>query len=142
MTFSDKIKIAREAAGLTQTELGEKVGVSKRTIASYESQGASARKSTLEKLARVLKVSVTYLSDDNCTDPLADIGKDDYVQKARALYGVKGARDVDELLQDNAALFAGGELSQDQKDAFFQAVMNAYMTCKSEAREKFSPNKP
>lgn len=142
MTFSDKIKIAREAAGLTQSELGEKVGVSKRTIASYESQGASARKSTLEKLARVLKVSVTYLSDDNCTDPLADIGKDDYVQKARALYGVKGARDVDELLQDNAALFAGGELSQDQKDAFFQAVMNAYMTCKSEAREKFSPNKP
>ena len=142
MTFSDKIKIAREAAGLTQTELGEKVGVSKRTIASYESQGASARKSTLEKLARVLKVSVTYLSDDNCTDPLADIGKDDYVQKARALYGVKGARDVDELLQDNAALFAGGDLSQDQKDAFFQAVMNAYMTCKSEAREKFSPNKP
>lgn len=141
MTFSDKIKIAREAAGLTQTELGEKVGVSKRTIASYESQGASARKSTLEKLARVLKVSVTYLSDDNCTDPLADIGKDDYVQKARALYGVKGARDVDELLQDNAALFAGGDLSQDQKDAFFQAVMNAYMTCKSEAREKFSPNK-
>ena len=142
MTFSDKIKIAREAAGLTQGELAAQVGISQRTIASYESQGASARKSTLEKLARVLKVSVTYLSDDNCTDPLADIGKDDYVQKARALYGVKGARDVDELLQDNAALFAGGELSQDQKDAFFQAVMNAYMTCKSEAREKFSPNKP
>ena len=36
-----------------------------------------------------------------------------------------------------SALFAGGELSQDQKDAFFEAVMKAYITCKEEARVKF-----
>ena len=42
-----------------------------------------------------------------------------------------------ELLEANAALFAGGELSQDEKDAFFEAVMKAYLTCKEEAREKF-----
>lgn len=139
MTFSEKIKIAREAAELTQGDLAEQVGVSRRAVVAYESEGALPRKSTIEKLARVLRVSVTYLSNDDCTDPLADIGKDNYVEQARALYGVKGARDVNELLQDNAALFAGGELSQDQKDAFFQAVMNAYMTCKAEAKEKFTP---
>ena len=47
MTFSDKIKRSREVVGLTQQELADLVGVSKRTIASYESGGASARRSTI-----------------------------------------------------------------------------------------------
>lgn len=141
MTFSDKIKRSREVAKLTQLELAQEVGVSQRTIASYESGGARARRSTTEKLARALKVSVKFLSDDDCTNPLEDIEKDEYIDQARAMYGSKGVRDMEELLQDNAALFAGGELSQEQKDAFFQAVMTAYVTCKEEARKKFSPKK-
>ena len=139
MTFSDKIKRAREVAKLTQYELAQEVGVSQRTIASYESGGARARRSTTEKLARALKVSVKYLSDDACVDPLEDIEKDEYIEQARELYGSKGVRDMDTLLADNAALFAGGELSQEQKDAFFQAVMTAYVTCKEEASKKFGP---
>lgn len=137
MTFSDKIKRAREVVGMTQNELASAVGVSQRTIASYESGGAIARRSTTEKLARALKVSVKYLSDENCTNPLEEIEKDEYVEQAREMYGASGVRDMDALLKDNAALFAGGELSQEQKDAFFEAVMRAYMTSKDEARKKF-----
>lgn len=125
MTFSDKIKRSREVAQLTQTELADLVGVSQRTIASYESGGAKARRSTIEKLARALKVSVKFLSDDTCIDPLDEIEKDDYIEQAREMYGAKGVRDMEELLRDNAALFAGGELTQEQKDAFFEAVMYA-----------------
>ena len=40
-------------------------------------------------------------------------------------------------MEENAALFAGGELSQSEKDAFFEAVMRAYITCKEEAKQKF-----
>jgi len=137
MTFSDKIKRARETSKMTQLELAESIGVSRRTVASYESQGAIPRKSTLVKLAGVLKVSVKYLSDDECTDPLADIEQDDYVAEARALYGEKGARDMEGLLAANTALFAGGELSQEQKDMFFEAVTQAYFTCREEAKKKF-----
>ena len=50
MTFSDKIKRAREVAKMTQHDLAQEVGVSQRTIASYESGGARARKSTTEKI--------------------------------------------------------------------------------------------
>lgn len=137
MTFSDKIKRAREVAQLTQNELAQEVGVSQRTIASYESGGAKARRSTTEKLARALKVSIKYLTDDECTDPLAEIEKDGYIEQAREMYGAKGVRDMEELLRDNAALFAGGTLSQEQKDAFFEAVMKAYLTCKEESKKKF-----
>jgi len=137
MTFSDKIKRSREVAEMTQQQLADEVGVSKRTIASYESDGAKARRATIEKLAAALKVSVKYLSNDDCLDPLEDIDKDEYIEQARALYGAKGVRDMNELLADNAALFAGGELSQEQKDAFFEAVMTAYVTSKEEAKKKF-----
>lgn len=141
MTFSDKVKRSREVVGITQSELAAKTGVSQRTIASYESGGAIARRSTMEKLARALKVSVKYLMEENCTDPLDEIEKDGYVEQARELYGASGVRDMDTLLRDNAALFAGGELSQDQKDAFFEAVMKAYLTCKEEAKEKYGRKK-
>ena len=137
MTFSDKIKRAREVAGLTQNELAQAAGVSQRTIASYESGGAIARRSTTEKLAKALKVSVKYLTDEACTDPVAEIEKDEYIEEARKLYGSKGAHDIDALLAENTALFAGGELSQSEKDAFFEAVMRAYITCKEEAKQKF-----
>lgn len=138
MKFSDKIIKARGVVGLTQQELGDAIGVSKRTIASYESEGAIPRKSTLAKLARALKVSVTYLATESCTDPLTDIEHDDYVAEARALYGSKGAKDMEGLLKANAALFAGGELSQEQKDVFFESIMKAYFACKEQAKSKFT----
>ena len=140
MTFSDKIKRARNDANMSQQELADAVGVSKRTIASYESQGASARHTTIRKLATALKVSVKYLSNDECTDPTDEIEKDEYTEEARTLYGIGGERDMDALLRDNAALFAGGELSQEQKDKFFEAVMTAYVTAKEEAKKKFGRN--
>jgi uncharacterized protein YpbB len=89
------------------------------------------------KLAKALKVSVKFLSDDECENPLEDIEKDGYISVVREKYGAKGAKDMDSLLAANAALFAGGELSQEQKDAFFDAVMKAYITCKEEAKAKF-----
>ena len=142
MTFSEKIRSSREMLEISQTELAEQVGVSRRTIVAYEAGEATARKSTIAKLARVLKVSTKFLSDENCNDPLADIDQDPYVEQARELYGNVGARDMEALLRDNAALFAGGELSQEQKDVFFEAVMKAYLTCKEEARQKFGKKEP
>ena len=136
-SFSEKVVAARTELGLTQQQLGDAVGVSLRTIWDYEKGLKRPRASTMLRLAKALKVSVKYLSDDNCDNPVEDIEKDGYIEEARSRYGTKGARDMDQLLADNAALFAGGELSQDQKDAFFEAVMKAYITCKEEARIKF-----
>ena len=136
-TFSEKVKDARLQLGLSQTQLGEAVGISLRAIVSYEKGEKKPRPGTMLKLAKALGVSVKFLSDDTCENPMEDIEKDGYIAEAREKYGSKGARDVDKLLADNAALFAGGELSQEQKDAFFQAVMTAYVTCKEEAKAKF-----
>lgn len=135
--FAEKIKEARVSLGLSQLQLGERVGVSVRSILAYEKGEKFPRSTTMLKLAKALKVSVKFLSDDECENPIEDIEKDGYMEEARAMYGSKGARDMETLLADNAALFAGGELSQDQKDAFFEAIMKAYITCKEEAKTKY-----
>ena len=113
MTFSDKIKVSRELCNLTQQQLADKVGVSKRTIASYESTDARARSSTMRKLAMALGVSYDYLANDEITDPQQGIEKMTYIETARQQFGNKAANEVDELLERNAALFAGGELSEE-----------------------------
>jgi len=138
MTFSEKVKKARVEQGMTQTELGEKAGVSLRTITAYERDGITPRPKTLAKLAEVLKVSTVYLSDDACENPTEGIEKDPYISEAREKYGSKGALDVEDLLNANKSLFAGGELSEDQKEMFFQAITEAYFACRAEAKKRFS----
>lgn len=141
MTFSDKIKRSREVKGFTQQELADRVGVSKRTIASYESTDARARSSTMRKLAEALDVSLDFLARDEITDPQYGMEKKQYVEAVRGTYGDKGAKEMDELLERNIALFAGGELSEEAKDDYFAAIMKAYLKCKDEAKKTYGRKK-
>lgn len=137
MTFEEKVKKARINAGMSQAQLAEKVGVSVRAITAYERDGSKPRPAKLAKLAEALKVSTNYLTDDNCDNPLEGIVRDPYIHEARARYGSGGARDVEELLSQNKALFAGGDLTDDQKEQFFQAITEAFFACREEARRRF-----
>ena len=136
-SFAEKVKDARSELGLSQQQLAEMVDVSDRSIKAYERGEKKPRQGTMLKLAKALKVSVRFLSEDGCENPVEDIEKDGYIAEARELYGSVGAKDMEQLLQENTALFAGGELSQEQKDMFFQAIMTAYVTCREEAKVKF-----
>ena len=46
------------------------------------------------------------------------------------------------LLSQNEALFAGGTLTEDQKDMFFEAITRAYFMNKERARETFGRKAP
>lgn len=56
MTTGERIKRARKAAGLTQQELGELLGVSGSMIGQYESNLRKPKHETLLKIAKALKV--------------------------------------------------------------------------------------
>ncbi|MBQ8782788.1 MAG: helix-turn-helix transcriptional regulator [Clostridia bacterium] len=135
--FSQKVREARTLLKLNQEELGKLVGVSTRAVVAYETTATKPRASTLRKLAETLKVSVDYLTNDEIDDPLYGIEKQPFVEEARSLYGDKAAREIDFLMERNAALFAGGEISQDAKDAYFEAVMQAYLECKNKAKQTY-----
>jgi transcriptional regulator with XRE-family HTH domain len=59
--FSKRLKDMREARGLSQTELGDRVGLSKQQIYRYEQGRGEPDASTLTKLAKELEVSADYL---------------------------------------------------------------------------------
>ena len=122
-TFSDKIKNAREGLKLNQQQLGELVGVSKRSIAAYETTNTKPRGNVARKLAEALRVSVDYLLNDEITDPKLGIDKELYIQEMGERLGLKTAKELDDLLKQNIELFADQLLEQDAKDAFFEAVI-------------------
>ena len=141
MTFGEKLINARVSLNLSQTELAEKIGVSERSIYSYEQTGTLPRTAVLKRIAEALNVSVTYLIDDDETDRLNSISDELFIANARNEYGYKGAREAQDVLSRASALFAGGELDDDAKEIFFQSLMEVYLESKAEAREKFTPRR-
>lgn len=62
MTFGKRLRRLRKEKGLTQKELGAKIGVGRTTISEYESGKIVPRQDGLIKLAEELNVTVDYLT--------------------------------------------------------------------------------
>ena len=139
MTFGEKLKNARIALNISQTELAEKVGVSERSIYTYEQTGTFPRKAVLQRLSEALSVTVAYLMDNEETDKNKNIDAELFLANAKNQYGAKGAREAQAVLDRAAALFAGGELEEEAMDIFMRSLQEVYLESKAEARAKFTP---
>lgn len=139
MTFGEKLISARLALNLSQSELAEKIGVSERSVYSYEQTGTFPRTAVLKRLAEALNVSITYLMDEDETDKNRNVDEEAFLADARNKFGSKGAREAQAVLDRASALFAGGELDDQAKDVFFRSLMEVYLESKAEAQEKFAP---
>ena len=60
-TFGDRLTFAREAAGLSQEGLAERLGVAADTLASWEADSDEPRANRLQMVAGMLGVSLTWL---------------------------------------------------------------------------------
>ena len=63
MTTGQRIKAARKKAGLTQKELGERMGQSFQSIAQWENDLRNPKLETLQRIANALEVSIYELID-------------------------------------------------------------------------------
>ena len=136
-TFSEKVREARENMGISQAKLAEMIDVSVRSVTAYETGAAHPRGTTARRLSNALGVSADYLLNDAIDDPDYGNEKAKSVDNVRELYGERGAKEMGDLLEQNRAFFAGGEISEDAKDAFFSAVMAAYVACKEKAKRSY-----
>lgn len=141
MKISQKIREQRALMNMSREELAQKAGVSKRTIIAYETEQRRPRDNILFRLASVLHVSIRYLRDDDCDDPTEDLSRDFYIKQAHDRYGSSAMRDMEELLEANMVFFAGGSISMEQKDEFYEAITQAYFDCRREASRKFGRKK-
>ena len=69
-----RLRLRRKLAGLSQTELGEKIGVTFQQLQKYESGANRTSASRLFDLSRVLDVPVSYFFDE-MTENVSDAGK-------------------------------------------------------------------
>ena len=121
MKFSDKIKLLRNAAKLTQPELAAQAGISLRTLCHYEAGDQYPRKrETYVKLAEALNTTVDYLVTEG----------DGFEAEAYAQYGKRGMTQARALAEQLTGLFAGGELDEEDKDEIMQAMQTAYWQSK------------
>ena len=131
MKFSEKVKKLRKDMKLSQSELAAKIGVSGRSVASYEAGTSYPRyKETYDALAAVLGVDVNYLRTED-EEFLEDVG-----QK----FGSRGQRQAEAILTEARQLFAGGDLSDDDKLAFLTEMQQLFLDSKQRAK-KFTPRK-
>ena len=113
MKFSDKLREARNSANLTQSQLAQQIGVSVRTITNYETGDRYPKKRELyKKLSQVLNVDLNYLLTED----------EEFVFEAESQHGSRGKKQAKELIESISGLFAGGELSQGDKDASYKAL--------------------
>jgi len=129
-TLAEKVIHIRKSKGMSQGDLAEACGITKRAVASYETDGRLPHAGTLKKLAEVLGVTVAYLKDGTAGLLEAPTQEQLYIENLRNLYGNEMADEVQGLLLKNASLFAGGKLDQEAKDQYFLALTNAYIACK------------
>lgn len=61
MTFGERLKDLRKKRSLTQSQLGEKLNVTKASISGYENDTRSPDRETLVKIAEIFNVSTDYL---------------------------------------------------------------------------------
>lgn len=68
-TVADRLRKAREHAGMKQIELAEEIGVSRNSISNYESSVVAPRRIVINAWSAATKVPVSWLmtGDDEAT---------------------------------------------------------------------------
>lgn len=108
--FSEKLRILRKNAGLTQLELGEKLMLAPSTIGMYEQGRREPDSEVLVKISRFFDVSVDYLVD--------------------ARSKKSGVKNIDELAsyvgnmlrEQDGLLFSGEPVDGDDIDMIVEAI--------------------
>ena len=133
MKLFEKIVALRKRQGLTQEQLGELAGVKKRAIIYYENNQRTPSEEVLAGIAEALEVTSDFLTDDS--QNIEFTKEEIFINKAKAAYGSKGASEASKTIGRVRALMAGGELNENDKDAFFEVMQEIYFDSKEKAKK-------
>lgn len=131
MRFGERLREARKKKGLTQAELAKKAQLGLRTIINYEGGSTYPRNPKhYDALAEALECDVGYLRGN----------EEEFVLMAQEEFGYRGKKGAEKLLEEVTALFAGGEMVEEDMDEMMLAIQEAYVIAKRNNR-KYTPKK-
>jgi transcriptional regulator with XRE-family HTH domain len=130
MRFCDKLKTLRTQQNLSQKTLAGLLGVTVRTVQNYEAGARFPQTAQItNKICEVFGVSAQELFSE----------EDAFLMQAAA-QGGRAKTQAQALIEQASGLFAGGQLDEEDVDAVFRAITEAYWISK-EKNKKYAPNK-
>ena len=126
MTLGEKIKSLRNENKMTQLKFADYLGVSSRAIIQFEKNDTTPNLNNLRKISELFGVSMDYLVTD----------KDTFILKASEKYGYSGKKEAEELIYNASTMFAGGSLSEGDKEAVFKVMQEIYFESKEKDNTK------
>lgn len=100
-TFDEKFKSLRNAKGLTQDQLSEKLDISRATIANYETGRRIPQMKELKKMSEFFGVTLDY-------------------------WNIASSDDVSDILARARNIFESKEVSDDEKEKLFIELSRLY----------------
>ena len=88
-------------------------------------------KEAYRKIAEFFEVDINYLLTE----------EEEFVVQASEQYGSRGMQEAQELIHSMSGLFAGGSLSEQDKDAVMKALQDIYWESKARNVQKYTPKK-
>lgn len=129
--FCDRLLQLRRARKLTQKDVAAACGITRQTYSGYESGKRYPKKKEMyQVLADFFEVDVAYLYTD----------REMFLDAAHEQYGSRGMAQAQELVSQLAGMFAGGELSDQDREAVMRSLEKAYWLAK-EDNQKYTPKK-
>ena len=129
MKFGKKLRHLREQKGMTQDAVAKAIGITRRSYIHYETGNRYPRtRDKYEALAKLFDVDPNYLYTEN----------EMFIDEAGEKYGSRGRRQANALVSELSGLFAGGELSEEDKTAVMRSLEKAFWMAKEE-NVKYTP---
>ncbi len=128
MLFGEKVKLLRQTLGLSQSMLAKELGLSKRTIQSYEAgKSYPKQRQIYQQMAQLFAIDINYLfmeNEDRSDEKDKEISSDEKDQP------LLPAEEADLLADSIGRLFLNPELPDSKKDELMQRIQMAYWDAK------------
>lgn len=117
MTFGEKFKAERLRRRMTQQQVADALDINLRMITRYEKGESFPRtRESYRRIAELFGCNINYfLAED-----------DDFDVSDKGQYSEDSRRDAQQLINSMSGLFAGGDLTESDKDAVMQALEKIY----------------
>jgi transcriptional regulator with XRE-family HTH domain len=131
MELKEKLIKLRKDKGLTQFQLAALIGVTGRSVQNYELGSRYPKREILQKLCEVFDVPLEYLvSNRDIFEPDAEVNTE-----------LDSKLSAQQFLDNASSLFAGGEMSEDDKDKIMLALQKIYWKAKEKSIKDAATNK-
>lgn len=130
MEFKERLAKLRRLSGMTQAELAKELGITLRSVQNYELGARYPKTETIERIANIFGIDQSALISD----------EEYFIVEAKQKRGKRGQESAERLIRNANALFAGGDLSDEDKKNVFAALQKAY-NMSTEINKKYTPKK-